>query len=44
MRSTIKDINAIIELCYEMISYIKAKGKIYPGNKIYNEYKSRIYR
>jgi len=42
MRSTIKDINVIIELCHEMISYITAKGKIYPGNKIYNEYKSRI--
>lgn len=42
MKVTIKDINEIISLCYEMISYIEAKGKIHPGNTLYSDYKRKI--
>lgn len=45
MRVAIQDINEIIKLCNDMVSYIKANGTIYrgmPGDTIYVKYKKKI--
>lgn len=42
MNSSLQEINEIITLCDEMVSFVRSKGNIRKGNSLYNEYKEKI--